>query len=361
MDIKIATLNAEWMVSIFNGDWNQWDGTIKNSFAGKHLGSIELEPIDNIPQLCRKIASLIKGTKAQIIGIQEGPPLLEQMNLFIKKYLGDEYVAYKSNSRWQSLFFLVKKPLHKKITQIDHTNEEMELWWKNDIYFQRWESVDLEYREEHEFYRIPLIIDFKLPNYDKIRFINVHTKSKFSKLKTRAQWENRERQAVLDAILSRQKLSTEIFRMREYVESILKTNKDEAIVILGDFNDGPFAQEMEREFLIHNIIDELVGTIKSPDSILKHVLNENVIFSAYSTMFTDPFNNNEIASVLIDHILLSPRLWKHESNVSFKPNSGKVELELYENLYEDNINSSNKKRHLRPSDHIPVSAVIEYT
>jgi len=28
--LKIATFNIEWMFSIFNGDWTDWDGPIHN-------------------------------------------------------------------------------------------------------------------------------------------------------------------------------------------------------------------------------------------------------------------------------------------------------------------------------------------
>jgi hypothetical protein len=58
--VKIATFNVEWMVSVFAGDWNQWDGAIPDSFPGKHLGRIWLGPIEDVPALCERIAGAIK-------------------------------------------------------------------------------------------------------------------------------------------------------------------------------------------------------------------------------------------------------------------------------------------------------------
>jgi endonuclease/exonuclease/phosphatase family metal-dependent hydrolase len=346
------------MVSIFNGDWTQWDGTIRNSFAGTRLGSIDLEPIEDIPVLCGKIANLVSDIDVKIIGIQEGPPRIEQMDLFISHFLNDDYVAFASNPRWQTNYFLVHNSIKDHVTAVDPYSTEIEYWFRNNVYFQRWESVSLDYREEHEFHRLPLVIDFEPPGKESLRLMNVHTKSKFSKLKSLSQWENREHEPVIDAVLSRQKLSSEIFRLREYIEDFLTESKNKPFVILGDFNDGPFAEVMEKEFFIHNIIDELLGSFRSPDTIFSHSMDEDKLTGSYSTKFRDPFQNNQIAEVLIDHILLSPGIWKQQSDYSLKPGSGKVELTAFENYYEDVI--TNSKRHLRPSDHIPVSTVIEY-
>ena len=79
-----------------------------------------------------------------------------------------------------------------------------------------------------------------------------------SALKTEEQWEEREREAILDALLSRQKLSAEIYRLRKYLEERLQSpNENDSLVLMGDFNDGPWAETLEEEFLVHNILDEI--------------------------------------------------------------------------------------------------------
>ena len=73
--IKIATFKCEWMVPIFGGLWNDWvSPTIPDTFPGRRLGQIKLEPIEDVPALRERIAGLIRDMDAQIIGIQEGSP-----------------------------------------------------------------------------------------------------------------------------------------------------------------------------------------------------------------------------------------------------------------------------------------------
>jgi hypothetical protein len=89
--LKIATFNVEWTISVFGGVWKTWDGTIPATFPGKSLGGIKLAPIEDVPSLCKRIASVIKVVDPDILGIQEGPPLKAQMELFVKQYLNSNY------------------------------------------------------------------------------------------------------------------------------------------------------------------------------------------------------------------------------------------------------------------------------
>jgi hypothetical protein len=116
--LKIATFNIEWMISIFGGVWKAWDGTIPAIFKGKSLGGIKLAPIQDVPGLCKRIAGVIKAVNPDILGIEEGPPLKAQMELFVKEHLNNKYAVFQSNERNQSLFALVRKSLAKKVTQI---------------------------------------------------------------------------------------------------------------------------------------------------------------------------------------------------------------------------------------------------
>ena len=79
-ELMIATFNVEWMISIFGGLWKPWQSPhIPDTFPGKYFGKIWLEPIEDVPALCERIADVIRDIDAQIIGIQEGPPLQEQL------------------------------------------------------------------------------------------------------------------------------------------------------------------------------------------------------------------------------------------------------------------------------------------
>jgi hypothetical protein len=56
------------------GRWKKWqdDPTIPTTFAGAKLADIVLEPIADVHGMCRRIAGVIRDTKAKIMGIQEG-------------------------------------------------------------------------------------------------------------------------------------------------------------------------------------------------------------------------------------------------------------------------------------------------
>jgi hypothetical protein len=80
-ELKIATFNVEWMISIFGGLWNEWNGTIPDRFPKTKRGEIQLEAIEDVPALCKRIGGVIKKVDPDILAIQEGPPLKKQMEL----------------------------------------------------------------------------------------------------------------------------------------------------------------------------------------------------------------------------------------------------------------------------------------
>ncbi len=83
--VKIATFNVEWLVSAFGAKWKKWQPpTIPASFPGAKLGDIELEPVPDVHDMCRRLAGVIQDMGAEIIGLQEAPPLKEQMEAFVQ-------------------------------------------------------------------------------------------------------------------------------------------------------------------------------------------------------------------------------------------------------------------------------------
>jgi endonuclease/exonuclease/phosphatase family metal-dependent hydrolase len=356
--VKIATFNIEWMTSIFNADWKQWDGTIKESFPGKYLGDIKLDPIEDVPGLCQRIANTITEVNPDIIGIQEGPPLKEQMELFVDKYLGGQYKVFVSNSRWQAIHTLVREPIAGKVSTRDPYSEDVKSLW-HGIPFQPWGTVAKEDREHQDCYRRPLMLQYEPEDGRILEILVLHTKSKYSELKTQQQWEDREPAAVLDALLQRQKLSAEILRLREYVENrLVAPHEEDCLVVMGDLNDGPLAEDLEKEFLIHNIIDEVVGSIVRPKVVLRHAMNENQIAVSASTEFRNPMKGDQLTQELIDHIFVSPGIWEGNGNFSMTADSCIVEDGAYNANSDPNLGQ--EKRHLRPSDHRPVSFELTF-
>jgi endonuclease/exonuclease/phosphatase family metal-dependent hydrolase len=357
-ELKIATFNIEWMISLFGGTWTDWDGEIPDSFPGKSMGGIRLAPIENVPELCERIAGVIKAVGAKVLMIQEGPPRKDQMELFVRDFLNDDYIVHSSNAQSQSLHALVHHSIADKVTSFAHDGPQT-VPLRSNIFFYPWGGIAVDERKSHKFARRPLVLTFQPSAAKRLRIINVHTKSKFSKLKRPQQWLNRERPAILDALLVRQKLSAEVCRLREYVVSDLGPGNDppNASVILGDFNDGAYAELMEREFLIHNIIDELVGSFLEPDTFFRHAMTPATISQSSTVSFPDPLEGGQIVEELIDHVVVSPGIWTPGGPFRLKAGSCKVELQIYNQFDETD---TERKRGDRPSDHRPVSAIIEY-
>jgi len=355
--LKIATFNVEWMISIFGGVWKTWDGTIPTTFPGKNLGGIKLAPIQDVRGLCKRIAGVIEAVDPDILGIEEGPPLKAQMELFVKRYLNNKYTVFQSNERRQSVFALVRKSLAHKTTHVPYTDTALKLLSGTFPYYP-WLGYRKEDRKNHKFDRIPLVLKFKPSSHRELQVIVVHTKSKFSELKTFQQWENREKGPVLSALDSRQKLSAEVGQLRKYITSQLKQpDPHKGLVVMGDFNDGPFADLMEQEFLLYNIVDELVGSLLEPKSYLSHAMTPDVLSKAETVRFPDPLQHGMIVGEFIDHMLLSPSFIESNPAFHLRPMSCQVETASYDQFNSD-VNNDN--RGLRPSDHRPVSALIDY-
>jgi endonuclease/exonuclease/phosphatase family metal-dependent hydrolase len=354
--LKIATFNVEWMVSVFGGQWKDWNGKIPASFPGQK-GPIRLAAIKDVPGLCQRIAGVITTIDPDVIGIEEGPPLLAQMQLFVKQFLGDRYHVYQSNEKRQSIFGLVRKALAGHITHEPYNSQALALL-NGKFPFYPWLGFQVKDQKQHQFDRVPLVLKFRPTAQKELQIVVVHTKSKFSMLKTRKQWESREKEAVLSALDSRQKLSAEVGQLRKYVTAQLQPmDSHKGVLVMGDFNDGPFADLMEREFLLHNIVDELVGSFLEPDKYLRHAMTPAVLKNAETVRFPDPLQNGQTVGEFIDHVLLSPSLVGGNGAFTLRANSCQVETAAYNQF---NADVHDNDRGLRPSDHRPVSVVIDY-
>jgi len=345
------------MLSLFGGKMKDWNGKIPSSFPGKSLGSIKLEPIDDVPSLCRRIARVIDGLNPKILGIQEGPYSAKQLQVFVKKFLMDEYTVHFSNQRSQSICAIVHNSIANKVVALEETDDAVKML-SADMFYYPWGKFRVAERKEHRFARRPLILKFS-PTAEKTLFIIVvHTKSKFSKLKKKEQWQKRDKEAILDAMDVRQKVSAEIARLRMVMDFLINTSAEPAAaVVLGDFNDGPFRELMEEEFLIHNILDELVGSFLKPSLYLKHAMDGEDLEGAFTVEFSDPLKEGALVKELIDHCLLSPGIWEGTSPFALKEGSCKVEHAIFE---KHDASGTKRDRQLRPSDHRPVSMTLQF-
>jgi len=341
-----------------DADWLA-DPVMPNVFPGKSAGGIKLSPIEDVHGLCQRIAAGIQTVDPDVLFVEEGPPLQEQMELFVKKFLGDEYVVHRSNRTDQAIHALVRKSLAQKVKVWLPTGSTPQKLWRN-VPFYPWGKIAAADRKQHSLARYPLLLRAKLAPGQDLILGGVHTKSKFSLLKTKKQWNDRGTNPapVLDALSSRQKLSAEVARLREALTSIVAVGPEQAsVAVVGDFNDGPFKDLMENEFLIKSILDELVGSFLDPNTYFKHAMDPALLASASTTRFSDPLQDGQIVAELIDHIIVSPAIWSGLGAYQVKAGSCQVEEAAWQMGVVGNPDAS---RDNRPSDHKPVSVVLEW-
>ncbi|MBE0548122.1 MAG: hypothetical protein IH627_10810 [Rubrivivax sp.] len=360
--LKVCTYNIEWMLSLFGAqrdvDWLA-DPKIPDTFPGAKRGDIRFKPIADVHGLCTRIAKGIESVDPDVLFVQEGPPIPQQMSLFVKMFLNDEYAVHRSNRADQSVYALVRRSLQDDITPWVPDNSTPQVLWRGIPYYP-WGTIAESARKSHNLARHPLFVRCKLASGQDLILGGVHTKSKFSKLKTKKQWDDREAKPapVLDALSSRQKLSAEVHCLRDVLTRIVAVGPSQAsVVVVGDFNDGPFFDLMEREFLIRNILDELVGTFLDPNTYFKHAMEPEILASAATTRFSDPLEGGALVEELIDHILVSPAIWSGIGAYGLKAKSCQVEEAAWQLGVVGNPEGS---RENRPSDHKPVSMVLEW-
>jgi len=277
------------------------------------------------------------------------------MELFTRDYLNDDYevYTYAQTKNTQKIHILFPKDIGS--AQLLDLNEPAMKFLTRKFSYYPWVEYEENKKKTAKIARIPVAVKLTLQPDQDLLVVALHTKSKFSKLRTKEQWERRDREAVLDALNVRQKLSGEIAQVREFLDQRLRPDGMAPLVALGVFNDGAFRDVMEKEFLIHNILDEIQGSLLEPELRLFHSMPTDALSKEYSTVFKDPFGGDQPVRELIDHILVSRGIAEGKG-VTIKPGSPVVEHKAYEDSSDEDNNK--RARHRRPSDHIPVSVVL---
>ena len=349
--LKIANLNAEWMVNFFKPNTDEfWPKESKTPGLGS-------KPKD-VQQVCTRLAGVIKDLDADIIGIEEGPPEKKQMEAFVNKFLGGKYKVCSMPDGRQSNHALVRKGISGlTVKQMPGTHPIYSHLGKKVEYF-KWGDLKKEKLQLNKFTRKPVVLRISKNNKSVEIFI-FHTKSKISKLKTKKQYTQRDREAMIDALRSRQKLSAEMAAVRRYISHAILSKRTNGVIVIGDLNDGPHRDVFERHFLIHNIIDELRGGFEREMALMHHALRQEFLegTQAFTAEFKDPTQDGKRVKVMLDHILVTSSVQSgKKSPIKLIKNSGEIEHDAYEN----HLKNTGRKRDERPSDHRPVSARFKF-
>jgi hypothetical protein len=345
--LKIASFNVEWMVNLFKSRQAKfWPKESKSRGLGR-------KPKD-VPLVCGRIAGVINDMKADIIGIVEGPPLKSQLELFVRKYLNNDYKVFSMPDGLQSNHALVRKNLPLKVEQIP-SSHAIYKHLSRKVEYYTWGEVKKARLDK--FTRKPVVLKIT-KGRASIEVMVFHTKSKIAKLKNVKQWTSRDKSAIVDALRSRQKLSAEMAAVRRYLTHSILSKRSKGCILMGDLNDGPNRDVFEQQFLIHNIVDELRGGFHREVALMHHALPQSLLNSkdAYTAKFKDPTQNKKIVKVMLDHILVTSSLLNGEVPLQLAPTKGKIEHKVYEKY----LKGTGKNADDRPSDHRPVSAIFKY-
>ena len=220
-------------------------------------------------------------------------------------------------------------------------------------------DVPIVTRLKHSFYREPQILAFTFGGA-RHEVIGVHLKSKHTGIDIP---ERRPDESLDDFVKSnksvcsflaaahraRVKLTSEATAIRAYVDHRFRQEADPSLLVVGDLNDGPGKELMEREYLLHDLLSNLQGDVFFAQRLLNHVLFDQPQALRWTTKFKDHLDPERDENILLDHILFTQALSRSgTSPLEVRANAGWVEHLAFEMA-----ESSFGKEML--SDHRPVS------
>lgn len=342
--LRIATYNVEWMDNLFV----RGKATLRTKPA-KGIGRFPTDPRG----VAQRIASVIQDLNAHIIGIQEGPRQLQQMQFFADQFLGGRYTASGVESGSQSIYALVRDDCPVEVTPYDASDVYYKRLTK-PVFFQPWGEVNRA--KKYSMSRPPALLRLTRAGAEEpVHLMVAHTKSQFTReLTTKKKFEAREPTAMHAAILARQKLSADVAALRRHITNVILEQKNAAgAIVIGDLNDGFTRSVFETEFLMQSLVDELRGSFRRQSALLDHVLDEAQLRSkdAYTVEFRSP-EKRGITRELIDHILITPKLCQPGFWLRLKPGTARIEHAIAK----EHTAGTGAKADDRPSDHIPVVA-----
>ena len=163
------------------------------------------------------------------------------------------------------------------------------------------------------------------------------------------------------AVLARIKLATEAVDVRQFIEARFAEEdnagqREPAVMVMGDFNDGPGKEIFERQFLFFDLLSVLQGDVTFARRFLNHALFDfdEANRWTYELEKDDPVDPTRDRKILLDHILFSQSLVDGTGPGHVASGAGKVEHDLHEQVNQGILDDDT----LRASDHRPVSVVV---
>jgi len=257
--MKIANWNIEWMNHWFSGG----SGPAALRPSGEIPGGVS-----DVEALCARVAAVIAGLRADVLTLQEGPSRREEMALFVDQFLNSAYAVHGPSGKGaQKLYVLVRQNGAAQGAQLIPAAAPLDLSgsWEVDI------DGNLAL-QPYAFTREPLVLEVTdAGSARRVRIINVHLKSKFVRDGERM-WRDpaRKQEFIREALLARRRISAEAMRLRAYLDALLDEDIGRAVVVCGDYNDGPGSDFFEQHYLTHNLVAAIAGNPFEPPFMLRH-------------------------------------------------------------------------------------------
>ena len=348
--LKLTSWNLEWLDKTMAALEQPGTSAARRLDLGRRLAAIrrEIEEID-----------------PDILCVIEGPKGPERARALAETHLGGAYVPmlraddeYRQKGR-QWIWFLVRPELAERsgahlvplevwteFTRQASGGEHGPTW---PVYF--WSEIDAS---RHSHYRHPQLLALELGGV-RVELIGAHLKSKFSNVGRFHGTKTQRREFIEAALKARVKLATEAENIRYYLETRFRQEPNPAVFVLGDLNDGPGKELLERQFLFFDLVSTLQGDVFFARRFLNHALFDYRDDLRWTVHFRDALDADRDPHILLDHILFTQALVDGTLPVEVHARSGLVEHQVH-----DRVNALLTAKQ-KTSDHKPVSCRITVT
>lgn len=376
--MKLTAWNAEWLDT-------HW-GVVAGKYApGQRLFPHDAPPLAEAQARIDAVAGFLAAIDPDILFLCEGPAGEAEMQGFMAAALPghrlvtrDPGESYETGGRqWQ--WFAVREELAERVSPrlvpIDTWRAFAAAESDSILPDGTWMvaaprnrdfgdvlNVPVSERIPHRFYREPQVLRFDYGGCSH-EIIGAHLKSKFTgqSVPRRRDGESFDaylarsktvREFTAKAHEARIKLSSEASYIRAYIDHRFRQEAEPSILVVGDLNDGPGKEVMEREYLLHDLISNLQGEVFFANRYLNHALFDQPGPLRWSARFGDPIDPARDAHILLDHILFTQALTRGgTSPLMVRGRAGRVEHLAFE---------ESEARYGRGmlSDHRPVSLTL---
>lgn len=339
--------------------WNiEWLGNLLQDIHAPQTSATQKQRLE---QRLSGIYQAINEISPDVLCIVEGPAGENAIEQFtngldgfsaVKRPAGESY--YQGGQQW--IWFLVRDHLlpaasllpvevwHEYTEAASPDGEHKKRWPVH-----RWGSIETI---THGHYRHPQVLRLDLANVG-IEIIGGHFKSKLTKKGSyNSADEDKHREYIEDTLFSRVKLGTEAQNVRYYIDQRFRQEPAPAIMVLGDFNDGPGKELFERQFLFFDLLNNLQGDVFEAERFLNHALFDYPKHLRWTAYFKDKIEPARDPHILLDHIMFTQAFVRGNMPLQVPPHAGKVEHEIVDRI------SALLPSGIKLSDHKPVSCLI---